>query len=44
MWYGDRTLAEWQSYGHDTVGALTGGFALLGGGPSERTRYLSDEG
>ena len=44
IWFGERTLAEWQSFGNDTGAALTGGSALLSGGPAERTRYLSDEG
>ena len=44
IWYGDRTLAEWLSYGNDTGATSTGGPTLLSGGTGERTRYLSDEG
>ena len=55
MWYGDKTLSQWQSFGHDTVSAVVGGVgaALTGGGggggallasvSGDRTRVLSDE-
>jgi parallel beta-helix repeat protein len=44
MWYGDRTMAEWQSYGHDTAGSQPYLISFLGASGSGRTRYLSDEG
>ena len=43
IWFGERTMAEWQSYGNDTVASLTGG-ALVNFASAGRTRYLSDEG
>jgi len=38
MWFGERTLAEWQSYGNDV------GQSVSGGDPGgQRIRYLGDE-
>jgi NPCBM/NEW2 domain/Right handed beta helix region len=42
IWFGERTMAEWQSYGNDTAASLSGG-ALVNFASGGRTRYLSDE-